>query len=274
MRRLKIVGLVGLCLLAAAVSVAGYFFEEPKVATDKQATRSLDDGRVAASRPDVGCDMATMERVHSLKHWSPGAAQGQTANVAFGTDGRAYQREASLSVRVNDVFEALSSVEKLAGDAKGYLETIDVSGTPQTHDGRIVLTVPSDRFTEVFGSLRKLGDLLTERITAQMVQGNRAAGGEVKDATVELVRIDLSLSDNPERLAKTEVKGLLAGAWQRSMEHFGKGGAVLLEAFGFVLPFVLSFAAILIVVCLFGLGARVYAKIAAPKIPYAVPAES
>ncbi len=274
MRRLKIVGLVSLCLLAATVSVAGYFFEDAKAPAERQAAHALDEGSVAA--PHSLQSLAMSERAQDAlvgARGIPGA--GQDMDVAFGTDGRAYQREASLSVRVNDVFEALASVEKLAGDAKGYLETIDVSGTPQTHDGRIRLTVPSDKFTEVFGALRKLGDLLTERITAQMVTGNRAvAGGAVKDAAVELVRIDLALSDNPERLAKTEVKGLLAGAWQRSMDHFGKGGAVLLEAFGYVLPFLLSFVAILIVVGLFGLGARLYAKIAGQKIPYAVPVES
>lgn len=273
MGRTRKIAIVSMFTLATAVCVAG-FFQTDAIAEREGGgvapARQVNEGRTAYSMTE------DMEQ-GSLKAFTvdsvPAPNRG-VSNLSFGTEGRAYQRDASLSVRVNDVFDALAAIEKLVAGAKGTLETIDISGSPTTHDGRIRLAVPSDKFTEVFGKLRQLGDVLAERITAQMVTWNAGKGGSaVKDEAIEVVRIELSLSDNPERLAKTKVGAMMGAAWQKGLEHFAKGGAVLLEGAGYILPFVLSFGAILIVVGAFGLVARLFGRVANAKVPYAVPAE-
>lgn len=274
MGRTRKIAIVSMFTLATAVCVAGFYHTDPVAelqAGDAAPADALYEGRARY------CMTKDAELQHNLSALSvesvPPASRG-VSDLSFGSDGRAYRRDASLSVRVGDVFDSLAAIERLAAAAKGTLESIDVSGSPTTHDGRIRLAVPSDKFTEVFGKLRQLGDVLAERITAQMVTLNAGRGGaEVKDETIELVRIDLSLSDNPERVAKTKVGAMMGAAWQKGMEHFAKGGAVLLEGAGYVLPFILSFGAILIVVGAFGLIARLFGRVANAKIPYAVPAE-
>ncbi|GEM_PF-4796817 len=274
MGRTRKIAIVSMFTLATIVCVAGFYQTdgvlEQEGGLSSPATPRA-NGRALASQVDEA------QQQHSLAAFSTDSAREPSrgvSNLSFGTEGRAYQRDASLSVRVNDVFEALAAIEKLVAGAKGTLESIDVSGSPSTHDGRIRLAVPSDKFTEVFGTLRQLGDVLTERITAQMVTFNAGRGGvDVKDEAIEVVRIELSLSDNPERLAKTKVGAMMGAAWQKGLEHFAKGGAVLLEGAGYVLPFVMSFGAILIVVGAFGLVARLFGRVANAKIPYAVPAE-
>lgn len=274
MGRTRKIAIVSMFALATAVCVAGFYHEDPVAelqAADAAPASARSEGR------GMYRAMEDVEQPHALMSLSVQAESSSSRGVSdlsFGSDGRAYRRDASLSVRVNDVFDSLAAIEQLAAAAKGTLESIDVSGSPTTHDGRIRLAVPSDKFTEVFGKLRQLGDVLAERITAQMVTLNAGRGGaEVKDETIEVVRIDLSLSDNPERVAKTKVGAMMGAAWQRGMEHFAKGGAVLLEGAGYVLPFILSFGAILIVVGAFGLIARLFGRVANAKIPYAVPAE-
>lgn len=273
MGRFRKVTLVSLFTLAAAVSVAGFFSTDAM--SERQAPGQRVEGVVAAPQGPVWDQEGRAARsVGCMK--AAEASSGAVADLSFGSDGRAYRREAALSLKVGDVFETLKAVEKQVADAKGYLESIDVNGTASTHDGRIRLAVPSDRFTEVFGALRRLGDLLNERISAQMVPWNRQDARGPKgqgDEAVELVKIDLSLSDNPERVAKTRVGALMGAAWEKGMDHFARGGAVLLEGAGYVLPFVLSFGAILILVGAFGLVARLFRRASAVRIPYAVPAE-
>ncbi len=275
MGRTRKIAVISMFTLATAVCVAGFYHDD---AVAEMQTGGATPRAAARVQPQNAYSMGMEVEQHNLLSARAvdaevGPSRG-VSNLSFGSEGRAYQREASLSVRVNDVFDSLAEIEKLVAGAKGTLEAIDVSGSPTTHDGRIRLAVPSDRFTEVFGKLRRLGDVLTERITAQMVTFNAGRGGaEVKDETIEVVRIDLSLSDNPERLAKTKVGAMMGAAWQKGMEHFAKGGAVLLEGAGYVLPFVLSFGAILIIVGAFGLIARLFGRVANAKIPYAVPAE-
>lgn len=227
-------GMTALCVaggLLALIFVAGFFHE----------------GRSAAKRTEAPCAPA-LEPSTSPIPKDPGYGKyeanrhnaGEVKRPAAALpllDDRAYKLQGECTMKVKAVLEMEESLKGLLTEHKGTIEQLEITGTERGRDGFAVLSVPSDRFDPFVKAVRGLGTMERERISAVAW---KPAGNPSGDSVPEWAVVTLRFSDIASSPAVDESKGILATSFGRSASHFLKGIAVLVEAVGFVLPFLVA----------------------------------
>lgn len=161
-------------------------------------------------------------------------------------EGPGYRRSAELSLKVADCVKAEDALEATLEKIHGGILDMLMEGTEGSRRCTLQVVVPSPAFRGFVSELRAMGKVQAEKIAAAKIRpGGRApAEGEI-DAR-ELCLVAIRMAD--ERVAQTvlEGKGNLAASFDRSASHLLNGVSVLVEGFGYVLPFALAGAAVLL----------------------------
>ena len=178
------------------------------------------------------------------------AAKASAAPPASGLLARAdapgYRRSADLSLKVADCVKAEDELEAKLEKVRGEILEMRMEGTEGSRRCTLELSVPSPAFRAFVAELRGMGKVQAETVAASRLRpGGRApAEGEI-DAR-ELCLVAVRLADERVALAVLEGKGNLAASFDRSASHLLNGVSVLVEGLGYVLPFALAGAAVLI----------------------------
>lgn len=154
-----------------------------------------------------------------------------------------YRREADLSLRVADCVKAEDELEAKLEKVRGEILDMDMEGTEGSRRCVLRVLVPSPSFRAFVGELRGMGKIQSEKITASKLKAGAAA--EEVDPR-ELCRVSIRMADEKVARAVLESRGRLAASFDRSASHLMKGVAVLVEGVGYVLPFGLAAAAVLV----------------------------
>lgn len=229
-------GVVALAL--AAVFVAGFFraSEAGDAAPAPSATVSQD--RKFARRG------ASMERVDAFqlaaKCDSVAGAYGGSPNFHVPT--HLYRRAGEVSSKVESVIKAYKEIDGRMKSFGGEITEMEIVGSDEGRQGRIAVTVSTDRFNDFIDYSRGLGKVLSERITASARpkadgKGGKNVPSEDDVDPRELSIVTLSLVD--EKIAKEvhQSRGMLATSFNRSASHFLAGMAVMVELFGWIAPY-------------------------------------
>jgi hypothetical protein len=119
-----------------------------------------------------------------------------------------------------------------------------MEGTAGARTCTLTVVIPSDKFRGFIADLRGMGKIQSERITASKLKpGQGEAAGDVPDPR-ELSLVSLRMADEKVAQNVLESRGVLSASFDRSSSHFLKGLAVLVEAFGLILPFALAAAVV------------------------------
>jgi hypothetical protein len=118
-----------------------------------------------------------------------------------------------------------------------------VGGTAGTRTCTHSVVLPSDKILGFIGDLRKMGPIQSGRITASKLRPRRAVAGaaEVNPDPRELSLACVRMAEETVARTVLESRAVPASSFDRGATHFLKGLAVLVEAFGLVLPFALTF---------------------------------
>ena len=148
------------------------------------------------------------------------APEGAPAATRPAVDGRKVIRTGTMAFDVDRFDAAADTVAKVAGEAGGFVATTDSQKLPNGKTaGTITVRVPPERLDLLVLSLRSLGELKTQQITAQDVTK------EYTDLEAELVA-DRAMQDRLLDLIRTgkgSIKDLLAaetelGTWRVKIE--------------------------------------------------------
>jgi hypothetical protein len=177
---------------------------------------------------------------------APPPAPARAAGLLARTESPGYRRSADLSLKVADCVKAEDALEAKLEKIRGEIVDLLMEGTEGARRCTLQVVVPSPAFRPFVSELRGMGKVQSERITAAKIRpGGRApAEGEI-DAR-ELCLVVLRMADERVAPSVVEGKGNLASSFGRSASHLLNGISVLVEGFGFVLPFALAGAAVLV----------------------------
>jgi len=174
------------------------------------------------------------------------AGHPASAGLLALTSAAGYRRAADLSLRVDDCTKAEDLLETKLQEIRGEIVEMLMEGTAGARTCTLSVVIPSDKFRAFIEDLRGMGKIQSERITASKLKPGQdgAAGGVEGLDPRELSLVSLRMADEKVAQNVLESRGILAASFDRSSSHFLKGLAVLVEAFGLVLPFLLAFAVV------------------------------
>jgi hypothetical protein len=173
------------------------------------------------------------------------AAPPSAPRLLARVDSPEYRRSADLSLKVADCVKAEDELEAKLEKIRGEIVEMAMEGTEGARRCTLRVLVPSPSFRGFVSELRGMGKVQSEKIQASKIRGGGApAVGEI-DAR-ELCLVAVRMAD--ERVAQSvlEGKGNLASSFDRSASHLLNGVSVLVEGLGYVLPFGLAGAALLL----------------------------
>jgi len=158
-----------------------------------------------------------------------------------------YKRAADFSLKVEDCTKAEDALESRLEAIKGEIVDMLMEGTEGSRTCTLSVLIPADAFRAFITDLRKMGKVQAERITASKLKPGEAKGEEpgAPDPR-ELSLVAIRMAD--EKVAQTviESRGLLASSFDQGASHFMNGLAVLVQALGYVLPYFLVLAALVV----------------------------
>jgi hypothetical protein len=154
--------------------------------------------------------------------------------------GRLYRLQCEFTLKVKAVLNLEEKLKGMLEDHKGTIEQLEITGTERGREGTAVVSVPTDHFDPFVKSVRELGQIKHEHVTAVSWKPGRATGGAPEFAVVTL-----SFSDIGTSPAVDESKGILATSFDRGAAHFLKGSAVMVEGLGYALPYAIAMILIL-----------------------------
>jgi hypothetical protein len=160
------------------------------------------------------------------------------------TNAPGYRRAATISLRVDDCTKSEDLLETKLQDIKGEIVEMLMEGTAGARTCTLSVVIPSDKFRAFIADLRGMGKIQSERITASKLKPGQGEGSVEAPDPRELSLVSLRMADEKVAQNVLESRGILASSFDRSSSHFLKGLAVLVEAFGLILPFLLAFAAV------------------------------
>jgi len=111
-----------------------------------------------------------------------------------------------MTLEVNDIPEAIAGITGVANELNGYVVSSDQSGTKDITYGRIAIRIPSDRFDEALGKLRKLAAKVPNESTS-----SQDVTEEYTDLQAQLRNLEATEAQYLELLKKAEkVEDILA----------------------------------------------------------------
>jgi len=237
MRHLGTMSLVGAGLVALII-MAGFFAEASCRPVGDPSPR-----KVPVCLAEEPRDVADLRPTVVLPSAAPTAKGLLNLTTAPG-----YRRAGDLSLRVQDCTKAEEELELKLQEIRGEIVEMLMEGTAGSRTCTLSVVIPADKFRGFITDLRKMGSIQTERITASRLKPGQVEGGTPEGGPNprELSLVNLRMADEKVSLTVLEGRGVLASSFDRSSSHVLKGVAVLVEAFGFVLPFVLVFAGIVV----------------------------
>jgi hypothetical protein len=238
-----------LALALTAVFVAGFFHESrasheaPACAPPVVRAGGYNDA--LQQKPQM-MRLAAREAAYE-KAESAGGARADAA--FFHVPANLYRRAGEFSCKVESVIKAYADIDKRIKTFGGEISEMEITGNDEGRRGRIACTVSTDKFNDFIDYARTLGKVLDERITATSrpkPQGGKHVPADDDVDPRELSIVTLSLMD--EKVAKEvhESKGMLATSFNRSASHFLAGIAVLVEIFGWIAPYALMLALVIV----------------------------
>ena len=143
---------------------------------------------------------------------------------------------------MDDCTKAEDLLETKLQEIKGEILEMLMEGTAGSRTCTLSVIIPSDKFRGFIADLRAMGKIQSERITASKLKpGQAGAAGAVEAPDPrELSLVSLRMADEKVAQSVLESRGILASSFDRSSSHFLKGLAVVVEAFGLILPFALA----------------------------------
>jgi hypothetical protein len=157
-----------------------------------------------------------------------------------------YRRTADLSLKVGDCVKAEDDLEGKLEKIRGEILDMLMEGTEGSRRCALRVLVPSPSFRAFVSELRSMGKVQAEKITASKLKsGSSSAPAEEVDPR-ELCLVSIRMADEKVAQAVLEGRGTLASSFDRSASHLLMGAAVLVEGLGYVLPFGLAGAALLV----------------------------
>lgn len=212
-------GVIGVLLLG--VFIAGFFGPRGGPGT---AACNFEESGAFPYRME---SRAVLPEAKALDRTGPAAPYAKMIESSL----KAYYREARLRLAVSDTLKANDEIERIAEKHKCEIVNLVIEGNDRSRSCSVEFSVPADRFDGFVRELRGLGEVIQERITARRLQGTGAGGGT--DSRLEFARVRVELVDRGGR------RGIFARSLDASINHFIRGGALLLEGTGYVLPFLI-----------------------------------
>jgi len=237
-----------LALALAAVFVAGFFHES--AARQEPAPGAPPSARAGgyndALQPKAQTRLAARSPEPCMER---GEFRGADLAASFHVPANLYRRAGEFSCKVESVIKAYADIDKRIKTFGGEISEMEITGNDEGRRGRIACTVSTDRFNDFIDYARTLGKVLDERITATArpaAKGGRHIEGSDDVDPRELSVVTLSLMD--EKVAKEihASKGMLATSFNRSASHFLAGIAVLVEIFGWIAPYAMMLALVVV----------------------------
>lgn len=225
--------------LVGAVFMAGFVRGEPS----PQGARAKQYACAPEPRMDPPAKVAW-----SVAEASPPPASKPGGLLAL-TSSPNYRRAADLALKVEDCTKAEDALEARLEAIKGEILDMVMEGTEGSRTCTLSALIPADKFREFIVDLRKMGKVQSERITASRLKpgGEKAGAGDPDAADPrELSLVSIRMADEKVAQSVLESRGLLASSFDRSASHFMNGLAVLVEALGYVLPFFMVLAALIV----------------------------
>ncbi len=226
---MKILGTLILVLLGA-VCLAGFFsglVETPR------------------AKPEPMAAPRTNEALLEQQGFDVLPAVTEKASLLARVESPAYRRSADLALKVVDCVKAEDELEAKLEKIRGEIVDMLMEGTEGSRRCTLRVLVPSPSFRGFVSELRAMGKVQAEKISAAKIKaGGTPAVGEPDGR--ELCLVAVRMADERVAAAVVEGKGNLASSFDRSASHLLNGFSVLVEGLGYVLPFALAAAAILV----------------------------
>ncbi len=172
--------------------------------------------------------------------WADNAPESRASGLLALTAAPDYRRAAEFSLKVEDCTKAEDTLESKLEGIKGEILDMVMEGTEGSRTCTLAVLIPSDKFRAFIGDLRQMGKVQSERITASKIKpGGVIPGSDPKEGPDprELSLVSIRMAD--EKVAQTvlESRGILVSSFDQGASHFMNGMAVLVEAFGYMLPY-------------------------------------
>lgn len=162
-------------------------------------------------------------------------AGATAADHALISNPNRYRLSCECSLQVDAVLALEEQLKTLLKEHDGTIEQLEIEGNERGRAGFAVVSLPASDFDAFVRQVRELGRMIREHLSAVAYKpgGDTGAGG----AAVAQVRIDFT--DIHGSADVDESKGVLASSFDRGASHFLKGSAVLVEGFGYALPYLI-----------------------------------
>ncbi len=151
-----------------------------------------------------------------------------------------YRRAAEFSLKVEDCTKAEDGLESKLEGIKGEILEMIMEGTEGSRTCTLSVLIPADKFRVFIGDLRQMGKVQSERITASKIKpGGLHPGVDPKEGPDprELSLVSIRMADEKVAQNVLQSRGVLASSFDQGASHFMNGMAVLVEAFGYMLPY-------------------------------------
>ena len=147
--------LIPVLLVLALLLTAGCATKQPSVATPPYTGGAIPPP--AAPAPDVWSSLKDVGSASVPQESYRGNAH-EAVETSSGTPeiDRKIVKNGYMTLEVNDITAAITSISALANDLNGYVVSSNKSGEQDATYGQISIRVPSDRFDEAFDRLRQL----------------------------------------------------------------------------------------------------------------------
>ena len=244
---MKVFGTLALVLLGA-VCLAGFFSGEtaPRMGA-RSVSESCIEAPPAEAMRETAKPMAPFRDGEYLEQKSPYAlpAVAAKASLLARVESPDYRRSAELALKVVDCVKAEDELEAKLEKIHGEIVDMLMEGTEGSRRCSLRVLVPSPSFRGFVSELRAMGKVQAEKITASKIKGGAAPAAGEPDAR-ELCLVSVRMMDERVAAAVVEGRGNLASSFDRSASHLLNGLSVLVEGLGYVLPFALAGAALLV----------------------------
>lgn len=239
---MKILGTLVLALLGA-VCLAGFF----SGAAERSAPASCIEAPLAKSPRETAKPMAPPRDGQYFEQRSSDVLPAVPAKPGLlaRVESPDYRRSAELALKVVDCVKAEDLLEEKLEKIRGEIVDMLMEGTEGSRRCTLRVLVPSPSFRGFVSELRAMGKVQAEKITAAKIRGGGAPAAGEPDAR-ELCLVAVRMMDERVAAAVVEGRGNLASSFDRSASHLLNGLSVLVEGLGYVMPFALAAAAILV----------------------------
>lgn len=253
MRRGAWVGGAGAAVVVA-VFVAGFAYSEGSPAPGCPPARSLAKTehagdtysrvrREAEEREGLHLDRASGPHFNVMLDSSSREAAPAKPGLLALVNAPGYKRAADFTLKVADCTKAEDALEAKLEAIRGEILEMLMEGTEGSRTCTLSILIPSDKFRAFVQDLRQMGKVQSERITASKLKPGRdvAAGAEAKGDPDprELALVAVRMADEKVSPVVLQGRGILATSFDQSASHFMKGAAVLVEGFGYALPYLI-----------------------------------